>query len=196
MSPGVVLREPPASGARRVRVVPSVRGPFRPSSNSSPRSRRWVERRRARRSTRASAWPPCWSRPPSSGHRVPRRWGHRRLADRRGRRSRSIGRAIRRGRVTRAKTIAVGVSGEGSNLRRCGRRSMRSFDAETTLVFADRDCSAVRWARERRIETLILEPAAATDRVAWDLDLARMLLGPRSTWSSWPASCASSAGRC
>ena len=56
--------------------------------------------------------------------------------------------------------IAVGVSGNGSNLRALHAAAVRgALDADIVLVFADRSCPALDWAVEQGIETVIV-PAA------------------------------------
>ena len=53
--------------------------------------------------------------------------------------------------------IAVGVSGNGSNLRALVAAAGRgSLDGEVVLVFADRPCAGLDWAAERGIETVLV----------------------------------------
>jgi phosphoribosylaminoimidazolecarboxamide formyltransferase/IMP cyclohydrolase len=53
--------------------------------------------------------------------------------------------------------IAVGVSGEGSNLRALVAAASRGeLGAEIVLVFTDRDCGAIAWAAEQGIETALV----------------------------------------
>jgi phosphoribosylaminoimidazolecarboxamide formyltransferase/IMP cyclohydrolase len=63
--------------------------------------------------------------------------------------------------------IAVGVSGNGSNLRALHAAASRgALDAEIVLVFADRPCAALDWAVERGIETLLVPAAPRGDAAA------------------------------
>ena len=56
-----------------------------------------------------------------------------------------------------AHRIAVGVSGTGSNLRALHAAIERgALDAEIGLVFADRECSALDWAVEQGMDTLLV----------------------------------------
>jgi phosphoribosylaminoimidazolecarboxamide formyltransferase / IMP cyclohydrolase len=60
--------------------------------------------------------------------------------------------------------VAVGVSGAGSNLRALAAAAGRGeLGAEIALVFADRECPALRWAAEQGIETALLPGLAARD---------------------------------
>jgi phosphoribosylaminoimidazolecarboxamide formyltransferase/IMP cyclohydrolase len=55
------------------------------------------------------------------------------------------------------KTIAVGVSGTGSNLKALVAASGRGeLGGAVTLVFADRPCAALGWAAEQGIETVLV----------------------------------------
>jgi phosphoribosylaminoimidazolecarboxamide formyltransferase/IMP cyclohydrolase len=55
------------------------------------------------------------------------------------------------------KTIAVGVSGSGSNLKALVAASGRGeLGGAVTLVFADRPCAALGWAAEQGIETILV----------------------------------------
>jgi phosphoribosylaminoimidazolecarboxamide formyltransferase/IMP cyclohydrolase len=55
------------------------------------------------------------------------------------------------------KTIAVGVSGSGSNLKALVAASGRGeLGGAVTLVFADRPCAALGWAAEQGIETVLV----------------------------------------
>jgi phosphoribosylaminoimidazolecarboxamide formyltransferase/IMP cyclohydrolase len=85
--------------------------------------------------------------------------------------------------------IAVGVSGTGSNLRALVAASQRrALGGEVGLVFADRDCPALDWAREQGIETALV-PGGADDALAEALESVRpdalvlagymRILGPR-----------------
>jgi phosphoribosylaminoimidazolecarboxamide formyltransferase/IMP cyclohydrolase len=54
-------------------------------------------------------------------------------------------------------TIAVGVSGTGSNLRALVAAARRGeLGGDVTLVFADRPCAALDWAVEQGIETILV----------------------------------------
>jgi phosphoribosylaminoimidazolecarboxamide formyltransferase/IMP cyclohydrolase len=53
--------------------------------------------------------------------------------------------------------VAVGVSGAGSNLRALHAAAVRGeLGGELVLVFADRDCAALGWAREQGIDTALV----------------------------------------
>ena len=66
--------------------------------------------------------------------------------------------------------IAVGVSGTGSNLRALAAAAARgSLGGSIGLVFADRPCEAIEWAREQGIETAVV-PGGADDVLAGILD--------------------------
>ncbi len=66
-----------------------------------------------------------------------------------------------------AHRIAVGVSGTGSNLRALHAAAARgALDAEIALVFADRACTALDWAVEQGIETLLVPAAPRGDAAA------------------------------
>ena len=59
--------------------------------------------------------------------------------------------------TTTGKTIAVGVSGSGSNLRALVAAADRGeLGGVVTLVFADRACPALGWAAEQGIETILV----------------------------------------
>jgi phosphoribosylaminoimidazolecarboxamide formyltransferase / IMP cyclohydrolase len=54
-------------------------------------------------------------------------------------------------------TIAIGVSGTGSNLRALAASAARGeLGGEIALVFADRPCPALDWAAEQGIETVLV----------------------------------------
>ena len=58
--------------------------------------------------------------------------------------------------------IAVGVSGNGSNLRALQARIARgALPARISLVFADRACAALEWATEAGLETALVEDLGA-----------------------------------
>jgi phosphoribosylaminoimidazolecarboxamide formyltransferase/IMP cyclohydrolase len=82
-----------------------------------------------------------------------------------------------------ARRIAVGVSGEGSNLRALVAASRRgALGAEVALVFADRPCPALDWAGEQGTETALVPAAPAGDsarRDAEDATLAATLQAAR-----------------
>jgi phosphoribosylaminoimidazolecarboxamide formyltransferase / IMP cyclohydrolase len=66
-----------------------------------------------------------------------------------------------------AHRIAVGVSGNGSNLRALHALTSRAaLDAEIALVFADRPCAALDWAVEHGLETLLVPAAPRGDDAA------------------------------
>jgi phosphoribosylaminoimidazolecarboxamide formyltransferase / IMP cyclohydrolase len=66
-----------------------------------------------------------------------------------------------------AHRIAVGVSGNGSNLRALHAAVVRgALDAQIVLVFADRQCPAIDWAVEQGIETVVVPAASAGDATA------------------------------
>jgi len=85
-----------------------------------------------------------------------------------------------------AHRIAVGVSGNGSNLRSLHAATMRgALDAEIALVFADRDCPAIDWAVAQGLETLIVPAAAPGDvaaRSAEDRVLAETVAAVSPEW--------------
>jgi phosphoribosylaminoimidazolecarboxamide formyltransferase/IMP cyclohydrolase len=57
----------------------------------------------------------------------------------------------------RGRTVAVGVSGSGSNLRALVAAANRgALGGDVALVFADRPCAALGWAAEQGIETALL----------------------------------------
>jgi phosphoribosylaminoimidazolecarboxamide formyltransferase / IMP cyclohydrolase len=57
----------------------------------------------------------------------------------------------------RAGRIAVGVSGAGSNLQALQAAAVRGeLGGTIVLVFADRDCAALGWAREQGIDTALV----------------------------------------
>lgn len=62
------------------------------------------------------------------------------------------------------RSVAVGVSGAGSNLRALvAAADRRELGANVTLVFADRECPALAWAAEQGIETALLPGLASKD---------------------------------
>jgi phosphoribosylaminoimidazolecarboxamide formyltransferase/IMP cyclohydrolase len=69
--------------------------------------------------------------------------------------------------------IAVGVSGQGSNLRVLHAAQQRGVLGGTiTTVFADRVCPGVEWAIEQGIPVLLVPPSGHPDRESWDMGLA------------------------
>jgi phosphoribosylaminoimidazolecarboxamide formyltransferase / IMP cyclohydrolase len=82
--------------------------------------------------------------------------------------------------VTAAGRIAVGVSGQGSNLRALVAAADRDeLGGSVVLVFADRPCPALDWAAARGIETALIPAAANGDgsaRAAEDKAVAATLL--------------------
>ena len=74
-------------------------------------------------------------------------------------------------------SIAVCVSGQGSNLRAIVRAVRRGGLAEpVVLVLADRPCAAVEWAATQSIPTQIIRPTDHPDAGAWDRAVAGALL--------------------
>jgi phosphoribosylaminoimidazolecarboxamide formyltransferase/IMP cyclohydrolase len=79
--------------------------------------------------------------------------------------------------------LAVGVSGQGSNLRALQRGMQRalghsagdSLGAEVAFVFADRDCPALAFAAANGIATTMIAPADYPDHAAWDRAVATVL---------------------
>jgi phosphoribosylaminoimidazolecarboxamide formyltransferase/IMP cyclohydrolase len=83
----------------------------------------------------------------------------------------------------RRPSIAVGVSGGGSNLRALVEATRTgTLAADVVLVFGDRSCPAVDWAIEQGIETAVvpMPPLGVTERDAADRVLAETLraVGP------------------
>ncbi len=69
--------------------------------------------------------------------------------------------------------IAVGVSGQGSNLRALHAAQRRGVLGGTiTTAFADRVCPGVDWAVEHGIPVLFVPPSGHPDRASWDMGLA------------------------
>ncbi len=69
--------------------------------------------------------------------------------------------------------IAVGVSGQGSNLRALYAAQVRgSLGGTITTVFADRGCPGLEWAIAQGIPTLLVAPADHRDRGSWDAALS------------------------
>jgi phosphoribosylaminoimidazolecarboxamide formyltransferase/IMP cyclohydrolase len=69
--------------------------------------------------------------------------------------------------------IAVGVSGEGSNLRALRAAERRGMlGGAIVSVFADRVCPAVDWAVEEGIPVLLVPPSGHPDVASWDMGLA------------------------
>ncbi len=66
-----------------------------------------------------------------------------------------------------ARRIAVGVSGNGSNLRALHAATVRgALDAEIVLVFADRECSGLEWAAAQGVPTVLVPAAPRNDKRA------------------------------
>jgi len=73
-------------------------------------------------------------------------------------------------------TVAVGVSGTGSNLAALLQAQRQgALGGRVTFVFADRDCPALGIARAAGVPTLLLRPAASPGQGAWDAALASAL---------------------
>jgi phosphoribosylaminoimidazolecarboxamide formyltransferase / IMP cyclohydrolase len=69
--------------------------------------------------------------------------------------------------------IAVGVSGQGSNLRALFAAQQRGLlGGSITTVFADRVCPGMEWAIEQGIPILYVPPSGHLDRESWDTSLA------------------------
>ena len=69
--------------------------------------------------------------------------------------------------------IAVGVSGQGSNLRALFEAQQRGLlGGSITTVFADRVCPGMEWAIEQGISVLFVPPSGHPDRGSWDVGLA------------------------
>jgi phosphoribosylaminoimidazolecarboxamide formyltransferase / IMP cyclohydrolase len=63
------------------------------------------------------------------------------------------------------RSVAVGVSGAGSNLRALTAAAGRGeLGGEIRLVFADRDCPALGWAAEQGIETALIPGLASPEQ--------------------------------
>lgn len=77
--------------------------------------------------------------------------------------------------------IAVGVSGQGSNLRALRAAERRGMlGGSIVSVFADRVCPALDWAVEQGIPVLLVPPSGHPDTASWDMALAAGLqqVGP------------------
>ncbi len=69
--------------------------------------------------------------------------------------------------------IAVGVSGQGSNLRALRAAEQRgNLGGTIATVFADRVCPGVEWAIDQGIPVLYVPPSGHADRASWDMGLA------------------------
>jgi phosphoribosylaminoimidazolecarboxamide formyltransferase/IMP cyclohydrolase len=75
--------------------------------------------------------------------------------------------------------IAIGVSGAGSNLRALAAAAdRRELGGDIVLVFGDRECPAIEWAREHGLPTVVVEAprlSEAEARSSWDADLLAAL---------------------
>jgi phosphoribosylaminoimidazolecarboxamide formyltransferase / IMP cyclohydrolase len=81
------------------------------------------------------------------------------------------------------KSIAVGVSGEGSNLRALRRAERRgALAGKIGLVFADRPCPALAFASDEGIPTALVARDSHPDRGAWDIALLEALERARPDW--------------
>ncbi len=86
--------------------------------------------------------------------------------------------------------LAVGVSGDGSNLRALAAAADRGeLGADLTLVFADRPCPGLDWAREQGIETALIpggdDEVVAETLASGGIDLVALagymrIVGPRT----------------
>src|SRR4029079_8765919 len=86
--------------------------------------------------------------------------------------------------LVRARRIAVGVSGTGSNLRALHAAAARGdLGGEIVLVFADRACPAIDWAAQEGIDTAVIlggDDAALADALAGAAPGAGGLAGYRA----------------
>lgn len=72
----------------------------------------------------------------------------------------------------RGARIAVGVSGQGSNLRALRAAEERGIlGGSIVSVFADRVCPALDWAVEQGIPVLLVPPSGHADLASWDMGL-------------------------
>ncbi len=72
--------------------------------------------------------------------------------------------------------IAVGVSGQGSNLRALRAAERRGIlGGSITTVFADRPCPGMDWATEQGIPVVYVPPSGHPDRASWDMGVAAAL---------------------
>ncbi len=73
-------------------------------------------------------------------------------------------------------TVAVLVSGEGTNLRALRRYERRGLlGGSIALVLADRPCNALGFATDEGIPTALIDPAVHPDRDRWDAAVADAL---------------------
>ncbi len=80
-------------------------------------------------------------------------------------------------------TIAVLVSGEGTNLRALRRYEQRGLLGGTiALVLADRPCNALGFATDEGIPTTLIDPGVHTDRDHWDAAVAEALTAAGADW--------------
>jgi phosphoribosylaminoimidazolecarboxamide formyltransferase / IMP cyclohydrolase len=81
------------------------------------------------------------------------------------------------------KSVAVGVSGEGTNLRALRRAEKRGLlNGSIGLVFADRPCPALGFAADEGLPTALVARDAHSDRDAWDAALADTIGRARADW--------------
>jgi phosphoribosylaminoimidazolecarboxamide formyltransferase / IMP cyclohydrolase len=81
------------------------------------------------------------------------------------------------------RSVAVGVSGAGSNLRALRRAEQRGLlGGRIGLVFADRPCPALGFAADEGIPTALVARDQYPDREAWDGALAEALAAAGPDW--------------
>ncbi len=81
------------------------------------------------------------------------------------------------------RSIAVGVSGEGTNLRALRRAEKRGLlNGRIALVLADRPCAALGFASDEDLPTALVARTAFDDRAAWDEAVAQALAGAGADW--------------
>jgi phosphoribosylaminoimidazolecarboxamide formyltransferase/IMP cyclohydrolase len=80
-------------------------------------------------------------------------------------------------------SIAVCVSGEGTNLRALRRAEQRGvLGGSIALVLADRPCAALGFAADEGLPAALVAPEAHADRAAWDEAVAAALRGAGADW--------------
>ncbi|CAN5747714.1 hypothetical protein BH23CHL7_BH23CHL7_16990 [soil metagenome] len=81
------------------------------------------------------------------------------------------------------KSVAVGVSGEGTNLRALRRVEKRGLlNGRIGLVFADRPCAALGFAADEGLPTALVAREAFADRAEWDAALTEALRRSKVDW--------------